>query len=75
MSQVLNIMYIFIHLRGNMQYLLSVTYVIVCTGFVFGLEIIHRACDCSTAPFISSPPGVIAIGGLQSCILLCDSNR
>ena len=37
MSQVLNIMCIFMHLCDNIQYLLSVTYIITCIGFVFGL--------------------------------------
>jgi len=36
MSQVLNIVYIFIHLCDKWQYLLSVTYIMTCTGFVFG---------------------------------------
>ena len=30
-------------------------------------------CGCSTPPFITFPPGVNAIGGPQSCILLCNS--
>jgi len=41
MSQVLNIMYIFIHLCDKWQYMLSATYIMKCTAFVFELEIIH----------------------------------
>ena len=58
-----------------MQYLLSVAYVIPCTGFVFGLEIIHSACGQSNPPFIPFSPGVNTIGGLQTCILICNSIR
>ena len=44
MIQVLNIMYIFIHLCDDLQYLLVVTYIMICNGFVFlGLQIIHWA--------------------------------
>ena len=35
MSQVLNIMYIFMHLCDKWQYMLSATYIMTCTGFVF----------------------------------------
>ena len=35
MIQVLNIMYIFIHLCDDLQYLLSVTYIMTCADFVF----------------------------------------
>jgi len=37
MIQVLNIMYIFIHLCNDLQYLLAVTYITMCNGYVFGL--------------------------------------
>ena len=37
MMQVLNIMYIFIQLCDDLQYLLAVTYNTMCNGFVFGL--------------------------------------
>jgi len=35
MSQVLNIMSVFVHLCDKLQYLLPVTYIMTCTGFVF----------------------------------------
>ena len=41
-----------------MWYLLTVTYIVTCTGFVFGLEIIHWACGCSTPPLYLFPPGI-----------------
>jgi len=45
--------YVYIYtLMWYMRYLLSVTYVILCTGFVLGLDIIHWACGCSTPRFI-----------------------
>jgi len=73
--EVINMMYIFIHLYDICYtcYLLLILWraLVLCLG----LEIIHWACDCSTPPFISFPPGVNAIGGLQSCILLCNSIR
>jgi len=47
----------------------------MCTGFVFGLGIIHWACGCSTPPFTPFSPGVIAIGGLRIHIELCNSFR
>jgi len=48
--------YVYIYtLMWYLQYLLSVTYIMTCTGFVFGLEIIQWACGCSTPPFISFP--------------------
>ena len=34
MSQMLNKMYIIIHSRDDLQYLLSVIYIMMCTGFV-----------------------------------------
>jgi len=37
MIQVLNIMYIFMHLCDDLQYWLSVSYIMTRTGFVFGL--------------------------------------
>ena len=37
MSQVLNNMYIIIHSYDDLQYLLSVIYIMTCTGFVSGL--------------------------------------
>jgi len=37
MSQVLNNMYIIIHSCDDLQYLLSVIYIMTCTGFVFEL--------------------------------------
>ena len=58
-------------LMWYMQYLSSVTYVILCTGFVFGLEIIYWPCGCSTPSFIYFPPCVNTIDGLQTCILIC----
>ena len=36
MSQMLNNMYIIIRSCDDLQYLLSVTYIMTCTGFVFG---------------------------------------
>jgi len=73
LNQVVNIMYIFIHPCDILPHLLSVTYVILCTGFVLGLEIIHWACGCSTPPFIPFSSSVSVIGGLQTCIFICDS--
>jgi len=68
--------YVYLHtLMWYMQYLLFVTCVILCIGFVLGLEIIHWACGCSTPPFIPFSPGVNAIGGLQAYILICNSIR
>ena len=55
-------MYIFIHLCDALQYLLAVTYITMCNGFVLGLEIIHWASGRSTSPFISFPLGVKAFG-------------
>ena len=37
MIQVLNIMYTFIHLCDDLQYLLAVAYITICNGFVFRL--------------------------------------
>jgi len=37
-SQVLNIVYIFIHLCDKWQYPLCVTYIMTCIGFIFGFE-------------------------------------
>jgi len=45
-----------------------------CTSFVFRFEDLSNE-HVATPPFISFPPGLNAIGGLQSCILLCDSIR
>jgi len=41
MIQVLNIMYMFIHLSDDLQYLLVVTYIMMCNGFVLDLEVIY----------------------------------
>jgi len=73
-SSVKYYVYIYTHM-WYMQYLSSVTYVILCTGFVLGLEIIHWACDCFTPPFISFSPCVNVIGGLRTCILICNLVR
>jgi len=32
-------------------------------------------CGCSTPPFIPFSPGVNVTGGLQTCIIICDSIR
>jgi len=48
-----NIMCIYLYIymiNGNICYLLPATYILKCTGFVFGLEIIYWACGCSTPP-------------------------
>jgi len=37
MIQVLSIMYKFIHSGDDLEYLLSVIYIMTCTDFVFGL--------------------------------------
>ena len=54
-------------------YLLTVTYIMTCTGFVFGLGIIHWVCGYSTPPFICSR--CECYGWLQSRILSYDSVR
>jgi len=77
MSQMCIYILLFIYICDDMNicYLLSATLHMLRTGFVFGLEIIHWACGCSTPPLFLFPPGVIAIGGMQTCITLCDSFR
>ena len=35
-------------INDNISYLLYATYIMRCTGFVFGSETIHCACGCST---------------------------
>ena len=55
-------------LMWYMQYLSFVIYVTLCTDFVFGLEIIHWACGCSTPPFIYLFPQVWTL--LVACSLV-----
>jgi len=66
MSKMCIYIYIHIHLWWY-EYLLFVTYNMVCTGFVFGLEIIHRACGCSTPPFIPFFPRCGSAGDYETC--------
>jgi len=63
MSQVLNTMYIFIHLCEKCQYLLSVTYIMACTGFVFGFEDYPLSVWLLNPSIYIFPLGVNAIGG------------
>ena len=75
MSQVLNIMYIFMHLCDKSQYLQSVTYIMTCTGFVFGFGDYPLSVGLLNLSIYIFSPGVNAISDLQSCILLYDSVR
>jgi len=62
MIQVLNIMCIFIHLYDELQYLLSVTYVMTCNGFVFGFGDYPLSAWQLNPSIYIFPPGIKVFG-------------
>jgi len=78
MIQVLNIMYISIHLCDD-QYLLAVTYIIMCNGFVFwAWRLSTERVVAQPVRLYLLPPGVkvlATIGWLLLCTLLYDLMR
>ena len=73
MSQVINVMYIFIHSCDirNICYLLLILY---CALVLFwGWRLSTERVVAQPLHFLLFPPGVIASGGMLTCTVLCDS--
>jgi len=75
MSQMLNKMYIIIHSRDDLQYLLSVIYIMMCTGFVSAWRLSTEHVVAQPLHLYLFPPGVkvwATIGWLPPYTLSCD---